>query len=201
MRDPEKRYPALDRKDRFPLRATRLRKSSSVQVLSATCEIRGAKRQRAPSAHSDEWTRRRASITPVIVGIAFSSLFGVRKHCAGSFSRRTTTGCGTSLSRSSGKGAMLMLIHHRGCFCTNICPSSTCIPSITRSKFITSIWITYNILHICYRKFLAEITRDCHKFLYHPKCNSQIRSGFASLVLNERGRSRKEAHEDQSAHG
>jgi len=47
----------------------------------------------------------RVSMAPVILGIAFSSSFGVRKRCTGSFSRRTTTGCGRPLSRSSGKGA------------------------------------------------------------------------------------------------
>ena len=53
-------------------------------------------------------------IAPVIVGIAFSSSFGVWKRCAGSFSRsfsrRTRTGCGTALSRSSGKGARQSLL-------------------------------------------------------------------------------------------
>ena len=63
----------------------------------------------------------------------------------------------------------------------------------------------YNEVHICCKNFLGRNTHelsDCStKFLYAPKCYSQISSGFASLVLNEQGRSCKEAHEGQSTHG
>ena len=49
-------------------------------------------------------------------------------------------------------------------------------------------------------KIVFELVKIRHAPL-PPKYNSQIKSGFASLVLDEQGRSCKEAHEGQSTHG
>ena len=87
-------------KTSLPVTGNLARESSLDLILLAASEFRRVNWE-GGSAAFRRVIPRRASIAPVIVGIAFSSSSGVWNRCAGSFSRsfsrRTTTGCPTSL--------------------------------------------------------------------------------------------------------